>query len=771
MIPATSAGAMHTPRVERRRPLKIAVALSGEENPSWVARLEAEGHRVLSLETEDLLPTLADLHVDVVMARVSPAANELRRSTRMPAFFYVGKFEAQDLSAIAQEVRFTVVADLEEACAQLQNVASPERKHPRFTPGKAITVRAKDSSVAWLLQDLSNEGLSFRVPFGAGVDAFTRDAQLQTLALEADDQTILVVPGARVRNLSADEDGYQVGCELMVPVELKGVRHRVFSHSFVGVLLRRGASRRINIRQLDSPGATCVAELKSVDVNAGTLELEAETRQLRTHDVVECHFEVGGLTYWFHSVVLGHGPLRLKLPRTLSQSERRSTGRLAASEEIRVEFIQPITGQVLNLAVYDISSQGLSFDFDPRTTCFPRGLKLRALRLKIGDEEVLATGEVRGLQMLEPHRQRCGIRLTSLDASAQARLANLWIRLRMPQQQTYDEQQFSELWDFFRETHLIGDSTAKWLTPSMEAIEQTYKLLAEGHSRVSQTTTVRDGDRIVAHISAIMRFRSTWYIHHLATRRSSMGLALLLSRAFAELLEQHPNISFVRLTYRFLNEWPSRVFGGLARRIEAPDFSVLQAKHVFSVPVDFKPAATVNYSEVQVRVATANDLIWAEAFFTSVEPSLLWQANDLNAQQLKLKDVSEAYKQVGLERSRTVFIATLGNRRVGVGLAELSSAGINLRESFSGLSQWLTKDLSTLEQVAVAAALFTTAAAFYKSHGRGTVHFFADVATVPLYRELGLTGGTEVREWTLRREVLPAFIDYISHILEEVPSR
>ncbi len=119
---------------------------------------------------------------------------------------------------------------------------------------------------------------------------------------------------------------------------------------------------------------------------------------------------------------------------------------------------------------------------------------------------------------------------------------------------------------------------------------------------------------------------------------------------------------------------------------------------------------------------------------------------------------------------KTILLCVL-SAAIGVGLAELSSAGINLRESFSGLSQWLTKDLSTLEQVAVAAALFTTAAAFYKSHGRGTVHFFADVATVPLYRELGLTGGTEVREWTLRREVLPAFIDYISHILEEVPSR
>jgi hypothetical protein len=771
MTPATSPGAIHAPPAKRRRPLKIAVVLSAEENPIWVARLEAEGHRVLSVEAEDLPERLADLHVDVVMARVLPGADELRRSSLMPAFFYVGRFEMQDLSSITHELRFTVVADLDEACAQLQNVASPERKHPRFPPAKAITVRTKDSSVTWPLQDLSNEGLSFRVPFGAGVDAFTRDAQLQTLVLEADGQPILTVPGARVRNLSADEDGYQVGCELLVPVEFNGVRQRVFSHSFVGVLLRRGASRRINIRQLDSPGATCVAELQSVDVSEGTLELEAETRALRTHDVVECHFEVGGATYWFHSVVLGHAPLRLNLPRTLSQSERRSTGRLAASEEIRLEFFQPITGQVVNLAVSDISSRGLSFEFDPRTTCFPRGLKLHELRLKVGDDVVLATGEVRGLQLLEPHRQRCGIRLISLDASAQACLGNLWIRLRMPQQHTYDEQQFSQLWDFFRETHLIGDSTAQWLKPSMEAIEQTYKLLAEGRSRVSQTTTVRDDNRIVAHVSAIMLFRNTWYIQHLSARRTSTGLALLLNRAFAEFLEQHPNISVVRLTYRFLNEWPARVFGGFARRIEAPDFSVLQALQVLSLPADFKPPAEVHNTGVKVRVATVNDLIWAEAFFTSVEPSLLWQANDLNAQHLELKEVSEAYKQVGLERTRTVFIATLGNRRVGVALAELSSAGINLRESFSGLRQWTTKGLSGSEQVAVAAALLVTATEFYKSHGRATVHLFADVAAMPLYQSLGLKGGTEAREWTFRREALPAFIDYISHILEELPGR
>lgn len=771
MSPVTSAGALPPAPAERRRPLQIAVALSVEEDPTWIARLEAEGHRASSLETEDLLHRLADLHVDVVMARFAPGPSELRRMSRVPAFFYVGKPETQDLSLIAHEVRFTVVANLDEACAQLQNVASPERKHPRFSPVGPITVRAKDSSVTWPLQDLSNEGLSFRIPFGAGVDAFTRDAQLQPLVLEASGQPILVVPGARVRNLSADKEGYQVGCELMVPVELNAGRQRVFSHSFVGVLLHRGASRRINIRQLDSPAATCIAELKSVDVSAGTLELDAETRQLHTNDVVECHFEVGGATYWFHSVVLSNTPLRLNLPRTLSQSERRSTGRLAASEEIRLEFVQPITGEQLNLAVCDISSRGLSFEFDPRTTCFPRGLKLRELRLKIGDDVVLATGEVRGLQTFEAHRQRCGIRLTSLDASAQACLGNLWIRLRMPQQETVDEEEFSQLWDFFRETHLIGEVTARALRPSMEAIEQTYKLLAEGRSRVSQTTTVRDGHRIVAHVSAIMRFRNTWYLQHLAARHTSSGLALLLNRAFLEFVEQHPNISFVRLTYRLLNKWPARVFGGFARRIEAPDFSVLQAKEVFSVPVDFKTPATVHHTGVQVRVATPEDLVWAEAFFTTIEPSLLWQANDLNAQHLELKEVSEAYQQVGLERARTVFIANLGNRRVGIGLAELSSAGINLRESFSGLRQWTTKDLSRSEQAAVAAALLVTAAAFYKSHGRDTVHLFADVTATSLYQSLGLKGGTEVREWTFRREALPAFIDYISHMLEELPTR
>ncbi|MBK7865119.1 MAG: PilZ domain-containing protein [Archangiaceae bacterium] len=742
----------------RRRPLRIAVALAAAELAPWLERLEALGHQARGC-APDAVP---DGEHDVLVGRLDPKLRALKHRLKVPALIHLGTLSPELLEAWVDEARLTAAEDLEQVVACLDQLASPERRQQRFIPAPELQVRVGPEGASFAVHDISDDGVAFRVPFGASLDAFTRDALLKALTLERG-RAVHRLPVAQVKNLSAHADGYRVGCQLLPQAEPGARRCRVDVQGLVALLLRKGVARHISVRQLDAPYQRCAAALTTVRFEKGTLCLSASDRRFAVHDVVECQFDTAGATYAFYSVVLENQPLTLTLPRTLTQTTRRAAVRLGTYQPLELKLRHPLTGQPLTLPVRDLSGRGLGFDFDPRECCFPPGLKLEGVDLELDGEQVSVSAEVRTVRPEGPGQSRCGARFFGLLPAAQAQLGSWCVRLELHGRPSRGPTGFPALWQFFCDTRLIDPPTAQALRPALTEISHTFEQLSAESSRIAQHATVSDGDGIVAHVEAVLRFRHTWFIQHLAARRSAASLALLLNRAFAEFVEQRPGIRFARLTYFARNRWPARILGRFARRIEADDFSVLQPRHIFTVPSSF--AAAPEGAELEVREAEADALSWVERFFTRVEPCLLWQANDLSARHLTLSEVNAAYREAGLSRSRVVLVAHRRGERVGVALAELSSLGVNLREDFSGLRLWPEPSLPADEQAAVMAALLTAGAALYRSHERAAVKLFAEPAQRAALEALGLAPPVEVREWTFRREAVPAFVDYTTQLL------
>jgi hypothetical protein len=755
----------------RRRPLKIAVALSDAENAAWLQRLQLLGHRAVAVELRRLAAALSDPELDLVVCRLDGAMRGLRELLRVPALLHVGTLSSDLVSAVANYARVAAAEDLEQACARLEELAAPERRQHRFKPVCDIAVQTADGRSAWRLNDVSNEGLSFTVPFGSGIDSFTRDAVLPPLNLLHDGphrrQPVLTAPAARVRNLSACDDGYRVGCRLLKHRELDSGRYSVDLEGVVALLLGPEGGRKVTVREIDGGATAAFGSIVRVDQREGTLEVQVDGPSPKVHELVECQFDAMGVTHAFSSVVLENRPLKLKLPRSLRQIHRRAALRLDARHEVKLTLDHPLTGEAMTLAVADISGRGLSFDFDAQAACFPQGLKLPAVILTLGDTVVSTSAEVRALRPLGAKTLRCGVSFVDLDADNETRLGTFWIRLGLPAEALDARAEFSELWDFFRQTHFLSAAAAGQLAPSLPVIAETFDHLSRENSPVAQSTTVRDAKGIVAHVEAVMRFRRTWFIQHLAARARSGRLALLLNRALAEFVEQRPSIGFARLTYFAANRWPARILGRYARRIEAHDFSVVQQRHIVVVPTAFAVQRPLG-SKVEAHLADTAELLWVERFFTRVEPSLLWQANDLTAPHLELAEVDAAYRRVGLTRSRKVLVACRAHEPAAVALAEVSSPGINLREDFSGLRIFFSPGLSPEDCLAVTAALLDEALSLYQAKGRAAVRLFAEAAQLPLLERLALRPEAEIREWTFRREAVPPFVEYISQMLRHI---
>jgi hypothetical protein len=236
----------------------------------------------------------------------------------------------------------------------------------------------------------------------------------------------------------------------------------------------------------------------------------------------------------------------------------------------------------------------------------------------------------------------------------------------------------------------------------------------------------------------------------------------LLNLGALECFAQDTSLEYFRLWFLPESRWPNRVFGGIARKIANRELSELRSCYPIHLVTDapFEPPT----DGFEVFEAAESDLNLVERYFVERE-TLMLRAEDLTAKTLGLREISNAYKRLGLQRRRRILIATHKDVPVGFALLEISNPGLNLSEALSAFRIFLLPDTG-VESNASRRALLVAILRAYRQTGRNIAVGVIQPNEVESYKQLGIAAGPHWMCWTAHRSLYGRFYDHVDRTFE-----
>lgn len=640
------------------------------------------------------------------------------------------------LEAAAQGFDLVHLDDVDTLRREVHALARPRSLMARHPLQGLEAVWAGANGPAPIL-DVSNGGFSFRLGLDEDVERLLPGSVLSAVEIHRGTELALSAASAVVRYVDQLDDaggpGYRIGCELTATSSVAAVRTvRITDRARRAGLLREALrSGGIFLEGADGIASGVFAQGGQVDLEQSELTLDAKAVAFEAHDVVRGTFEFGGGSHSFLASVVSTEPFKIRLPRSIDAAQRRGATRYRTvpGQPIAVGIESPLLadeGPRLR-SVLEISSTGFSFAFDPTHDLFPPGARLSRIQLALDGRTVTCSGSVRNIGPIagNPHLVRCGVVFDELAPAERIHLADAVMRNRYPGLVDARELTFEQLWDFFRETRFVYPQKLAMLEPILPEVERTFAALRGPSDRIFKSLLYREGSAPIGYLSCVRGYRRTWVIQHLAgfTRARARQAPQVLNAGVAEYIE-HNAIEYVKIYFRPENKWPSRVFGGFARRVNDPHRSDLRTFEHLVLPVDAQVPAQALAQDIRVIEATSGDLAAVERHYVAAGESLLARSDDLTRSSLELSDVGGDFRQLGLVRRRVILLAMLGDVPAGAALCELTSPGVNLSELFSaarmaifaqpGLEPARAAELAD----ATRAALLRATLDFYRTNGR-----------------------------------------------------
>jgi hypothetical protein len=535
------------------------------------------------------------------------------------------------------------------------------------------------------LIDVSNDGFAFVLHEAEDVGAYLVGTPLQQVELRRGAERLLSGIGAHVKHVSAAPGGrYRIGCEI-VRASHRHERGRVSiirdRATCAGLLRAALRARGVRLERLSGEPLVVHCADGAVNGERGEVSVDALHQGFRLHDVIRGQLEVGDSLYRFESAIVGEAPLRFTLPTAIEQLRRRGSARFrpALASPILARLHSPFAPGALARQVHDASSTGLSFDFDPAHDLFPLGMHVPSIELQLGTETVCVRGRVTNITPLgNDGRARCGIELEGLSDAERGHLAELIVRQQFLGLGDGGRVGFDEMMQFFRDSRFLTPQREQ-ASPLTADVQRTFEALAEAPSTLFKSVVFREGERIVGHISSVRSYRRTYSIQHLAAAVGRQA-GLILSLGNAEYLMHNLDFEFIKMWFHAKNLFPSRIFGGFARKVFDPALCTLRRFGHVTLSTA-QPTAPV--PGVDVIEASGDDLAVVERYFVANEAPLLVRADDLTRNALALNELHAQYRTAGLQRRRRVLIAFDGTTPLGFALLEVSSPGLNLFEALS----------------------------------------------------------------------------------------
>jgi hypothetical protein len=640
-----------------------------------------------------------------------------------------------------------------------------------------FSVRCAEFPVAHQLLELSNDGLAFGIDSNQELEPLLPGAVLDGLEVLFEQEVVLTGVTAIVRHLGVSDSSpgcYRVGCEIR-PKRIPGTAEHIVQirdRAWCAALLRSALhGEGILLQPVDegARGIHCTAG--QVTAASSEFVVSSGTHSFSEHDVVRGRFEISGGVYRFYTSVIARSPLRLRLPVVIEETQKRSSPRyhLTVDQPIAVRLTSTLLAAPVPHQVRDLSGAGFSFELDAAVDVFPPGMCFTQIELRVGDEQIHCKGQVKNLARIPnaPGKLRCGVEFVGLDEGARVHLADLIMRSRFPSLQDGRSVSFDELWNFFRETRFMYPEKQERLASILPELRKTIERLNSRPTKLFKSVVFSKGGQVVGYVSGLRAYRNTWLSQHLAASQGGQG-GRLLNFGLAEYFGQNVDLEYFKIFYRPENRWPARVFGGFARNISDSNLSDLRTYGYFTIESD--PELVPRDQSIEVFEPSDNDLRVVERRFVEMEHGLILKANDLTCNALRLAELNEHYKELGLHRRRHMLLAVRDDAPVGFALAEISSPGLNLSELLSAFSIHLLP--TAMDQAPqVRNSLLHALLGVYRKAGRPFAVGLTTPDEVSHYQQFKVQTAKQYRCWTCHRSLYMRFCDHVDRLVQSLMDR
>jgi hypothetical protein len=291
----------------------------------------------------------------------------------------------------------------------------------------------------------------------------------------------------------------------------------------------------------------------------------------------------------------------------------------------------------------------------------------------------------------------------------------------------------NEIFALYERTGFLYPEKAARLLPHLKQVRENWRRMLEGGDSLLYVLTAGDRKRGLASIAVWRTTHYGWTSQHLVSENNPVASrAVMLAGTAASILkgadESHQN------WFRPENRFPSRVFGSMVQTIGQSHASV-QRHMYFALPRNSALSSNEKVRIVPYGPSYEEDL----CLIASVARGGIYVAAEQLATDPELTEVDQLYREVGLERTRHVWLAFKGNKEepVGAAIAYRGPLGLNFSYIENRCDLLLHPTLPEADALGVVASLLRAATSAYKDFELDVIPVIAEEIAAPALLKLG----------------------------------
>lgn len=362
-----------------------------------------------------------------------------------------------------------------------------------------------------------------------------------------------------------------------------------------------------------------------------------------------------------------------------------------------IRFTHPLTGNVHDFKVVDLSGSGFSVEETENTCVLLPGIILPDVEMLFANSfkihfkaQVIYRNKFESSKLGEMFK--CGLVLLDIATNDHLNFQSTLLQLRNKDAYLCNELNIDSLWSFLFETGFIYPEKYRYIQKDSDNIKNTYKKIYIENPNIARYFTYQNKGLIVGHLSMIRFYENTWLIHHHAGRKSAAfnaGLVVLnqighFSNNSHSLYSNHMN--YLICYFRPENKFPNRVFGGAARTINDDKKCDIESFAYFHFnnnnnKIENKKDVSWNWS---LNPSDSEDIEELDAFYSHNCGGLMLKALNIEHNKINLNGLSDEYRKAGLKRERHFFSLKHDNILIAVVMVDVSNKGLNLSDLTNG---------------------------------------------------------------------------------------
>ncbi|MEP7323180.1 MAG: hypothetical protein ABI761_14740 [Saprospiraceae bacterium] len=241
-----------------------------------------------------------------------------------------------------------------------------------------------------------------------------------------------------------------------------------------------------------------------------------------------------------------------------------------------------------------------------------------------------------------------------------------------------NEISIDELLQYYYSTNFIYEAKSKRIAPFVPLIKEHWKKAMEAGEQIIKIITYNSEDH---HFASAMLWRytnTTWIGQHLISTGSRISHIPMLSihgSLISDPSLYRINHSFI--WYRPDNKLPNLFFGG-SHDVLGNDHSSLTSWNYY----ECNRINPYHSRDIHVQKGTSSNYFSFESFVRENMDATWLDSEEFNSEDLELESLNSIYKEVGLERTRTIYMAFQNKEDLPSAVAICNRAPLGMNLSF-----------------------------------------------------------------------------------------